>query len=1112
MAPTTITITSSPPPSSSSSSFVSTAERKYGRNALANLFDKRAKDPSSSKRVFAHVLKTPNPADGFDSITFSTVANAINRAAWWLVNDIGLADGDVFGYMGPPDLRYLILSMAATKTGRKIMLPSLRNTIPAQITLFERTNTRIILYGGELEKNLQSLFAAVPAIEKREALGYQELIDETSVPHYEAQELSDEKLHEPIFLLHTSGSSGNPKPVGQSAAFWLRALAFLDVPDDGGIHNVVNVVGGKALLQFFPSFHMAGLYFQILAAFLDKSSLILNHAAAPITGEHVLKMLNYGVATALAAADSILSDLSKSKEGLDALSKLDMVVYGGGPLSPQTGSTLAPYVKNMSSLLGMTENALFHCVQLKGTSHWDCLKFNSHVGYHFAEASPGRYELIISFSPKYAMFHPAALIFPNLREYATKDLYSRVPGVQNCYRYEGRKDDLIVLSNGEKINPRPMEAIVASHAAVQSALFVGEYRFLPSLLIELRDGYAVNNEEETRAMVDTLWGTISKANLEAPRFSRVPKSLVYILSPAESFSRSGKMTVQRQITVSKFAAQIDALYAAAGEGLLTEGLGPLDSSSPESMVKLARNLYIQALFSEDAENKGLGDDDDVFELGMDSLQVAVLVQKLKAALRTQNLKAASDKISPHFFYTSPSSSKLARSIDHLINGADSVKGHGIDMYTDRRARIQYMIDKYSTGLDEKLPPKGTRADNLTVILTGSTGSLGSYLLHSLTESPRISKVVCLNRSTKSQQRQTAGNKLKELPTPWESSDSDKTKSKTAVQFLTADFSKPDLGLGGETYSHLLATVDAIIHCAWKVDFNHTIESFEKGHIAGTRHFIDFSRKCQYRAPIVFISSISTIFNWRHTHPGQAVPESSIHDVDSPEFLGYGESKYVAERLVEAHSASSGFTSSFMRVGQIAGPVLSTAGVWNVQEWFPSMLASSKYLGLLPDSLGTMVIINWIPVDVLARVIVQLLGTTYDASASSSLLVYNLVNPRAVPWSNLLDTVRREFGGPDKTRTVSLTEWVEALERSAQDNYGFVVESNPAIKLLGFWKNVAGKNKNTRFVEQAANGESTHGKLRGEFEVTGLQRDSSEASSLKAVSAEWMKIWLKQWAF
>lgn len=872
--------------------------------------------------------------------------------------------------------------------------------------------------------------------------------------------------------------------------------------------------------------------------------MVINHPAAPITAEHIIKLLDLKIATALAATDSILTDLSRTTEGIKALSRLDAIVYGGGPLSPKTGATLAPHVKHIVSVVGMTENALFHGVRMEGTANWDCVKFNSKVGYRFEEASPGRYELIISFRPEYAIYHPVSLTFPDLREFATKDLYSRIPGVENCYRYEGRKDDLIVLSNGEKINPLPMEAIVASHPAVRSALFVGEHYFLPSLLIELRDGYSVNNQDEARDMIDNLWGIISEANLKAPRFSRVPKSLVYILSPTESFSRSGKMTVQRQITVSKFAAQVEALYAAAEEGLLTEGLDFSDPASPESVKQLARNLYAQAL----DDGKVLGDDDDVFELGMDSLQVAVAVQKLKAALRTRGLEAVSDKIGPHFFYTSPSSNRLARSIDHLINrvnGVNGVNGHsnGVNGHTngvngvngingngisnDRQNRMQHMIDKYSTGLDLKLPPKKARQNNLTVILTGSTGSLGSYLLHSLIASPRIAKVICLNRSVDAQKRQTAGNKLKELCTPWEPSQNEE-KSTKSVEFLTADLSKPDdLGLGQENYNHLLATVDAVIHCAWKVDFNHTIESFEKGHIAGTRHLIDFSAKCEYRAPILFISSISTVFNWIQKHPGQPVPESSIHDLDSPEFLGYGESKYVAERLVEAYSASAGFTSSVMRVGQIAGPVLSRAGVWNVQEWFPSLLASSKYMGLLPDSLGTMNAINWVPVDILARIIVQLLDTTYDgstgscscssSSSSNSLAVYNLVNPKVVPWPTLLGTVQAEFGGPDKIRIISFTEWVEALERSTQDNHGFVVESNPAIKLLDFWKNVSDRNKHNASNGVVANGvvangDSGHSELKGEYEVASLQRDSCEASGLEAVSPGWMKMWLKQWNF
>lgn len=90
----------------------------------------------------------------------------------------------------------------------QIMLPSLRNTVSAQMALFKNTNTRIILYADELQKNLQSLFAAAPDINTTEVPGYKSFIDETSVPHYHARELSDDKFHDPICILHTSGSSG----------------------------------------------------------------------------------------------------------------------------------------------------------------------------------------------------------------------------------------------------------------------------------------------------------------------------------------------------------------------------------------------------------------------------------------------------------------------------------------------------------------------------------------------------------------------------------------------------------------------------------------------------------------------------------------------------------------------------------------------------------------------------------------------------------------------------------------------------------------------------------------------------------------------------------------
>jgi thioester reductase-like protein len=822
-----------------------------------------------------------------------------------------------------------------------------------------------------------------------------------------------------------------------------------------------------------------------------------------MTKDYMTGLLQQNVITVLCTAPSILNDMSKTETGIEVLSKLNHVSYGGGPLPEQAGKILASRLKHLWSMIGSTENGFYSTIP-GDNSKWDCIKFNTKVGYRFDEISPGIFELVVPFNSTTRKYHGSVLLFPEMKEYSTKDLWMKADGEdsQGWWRYVGRRDDLIVLSNGEKINPRPLEDTIGNHPAVKGVLVVGEYRFLPSLLVELEDGYSVTTKEERETMVDMLWDTISQANLQAPRFSRVPKSLVYVISSTEAFNRAGKGTIQRQSTVQKFAAQVDELYSSAEEGLLADGLELSDPSDLKCILNMVKSLYSQVL-----ETDKLGDDDDIFELGMDSLQVTIVVQRLKAVLRTCKLSLDYDKINPQVIYSSVSIRGLAHAMDTIINaheGENGVHTSATSVIKERNSRLQTTIDKYSAGLDATLPAKKVQQDNLTVILTGSTGSLGSYLLHFLLLNPRVAKVVCLNRSVDAEARQTAGNKSRDLPILWTAPDIPKQ-----VEFFIADMSKADLGLGESVYSRLLSETNAIIHSAWKVDFNHRIESFEKGHIAGTRHFIDFSNKCVHKAPILFVSSISTVLNWVNENPGQLVPEAMIHDLSAPELMGYGESKYVGERLIESFNKFSGTPCAVLRVGQIAGPVLSTAGSWNAHEWFPSLLASSKYLGLLPDSLGAMNTVSWVPVDILAKVIVQLMDVTYGLVGETGNLsieepaVYNLVNPQISVWSDLIKTVQEGLGGPLNIKVVSFGEWVEALARSTNDNHGFVVETNPATKLLDFFRLIS------RDSHQLT---SEKGNEKLEYQVERLKKDSSEAAQLGPVSPEWVKIWLKQWAF
>ena len=89
---------------------------------------------------------------------------------------------------------------------------------------------------------------------------------------------------------------------------------------------------------------------------------------------------------------------------------------------------------------------------------------------------------------------------------------------------------------------------------------------------------------------------------------------------------------------------------------------------------------------------------------------------------------------------------------------------------------------------------------MTVILTGSTGSLGSYLLDTLYRSKRVSRIICLNRSSNAAEKHKQMGQQRGLS----------PLHPGRVEFLKADLSKPRLGIDSETYETLRSTVTHII--------------------------------------------------------------------------------------------------------------------------------------------------------------------------------------------------------------------------------------------------------------------------------------------------------------
>ena len=141
---------------------------------------------------------------------------------------------------------------------------------------------------------------------------------------------------------------------------------------------------------------------------------------------------------------------------------------------------------------------------------------------------------------------------------------------------------------------------------------------------------------------------------------------------------------------------------------------------------------------------------------------------------------------------------------------------------------------------------------------------------------------------------------------------------------------------------MLSIVNLIIHVAWRLDFNLGVTAFESS-IRGTRALVDFARASAHADALrfVFTSSVGSTLSWDPTTKGP-VPEELIED---PSVCvnggGYGQGKYVAERVL----AASGIQFSSMRVGQVSGG--KPRGAWATTDWFPILVKTSLALGVLP---------------------------------------------------------------------------------------------------------------------------------------------------------------------
>ncbi|KAK4185156.1 putative dehydrogenase [Podospora australis] len=1051
---------------------ISTIRRpEFGRRLLPHIVDERA--ALEPEREWVSIPKTSNPYDGWKKITYRDAANAVNRIAHKLVSTTGKPEPKTFptvAYIGPNDVRYLVFALGAVKAGYQAMFISPRNSQEGQLNLFEQANCNIIWFDPAFKTMVQPWLEERPEMSAIMTFPVEAWFPAETVEPYPYDKTFEEAEYEPLLLLHTSGSTGFPKPI-------VCRHGMLAVGDK--IHNLEPWQGRRIwieemarrssrILHPMPMYHAAAMYISMIMIHYWDIPAALGIGDRPLSSVMVMECLHHADVDSVILPPAILEELSQDQASLDALKRLQWVGFGGGNLAQEPGNRLVKAGVQLLNIISATEFTPFLIYWQSNPELWQYFIINSDLfscEWRKSEDDDS-YEQVIVRKGKEPGYLGFFYTFPELKEYSTKDLYKPHPTLKDHWIYQGRCDNIIVFSNGEKLNPISIETIMMNHPNVKGALVVGAGRFQPALILE-----PVERPKDEKEFIDSIWPLVVKANKETVAHGQIGRRFIALSNPKKPFLRAGKGTIQRAGTVKMYKDDIDKIYAHVNEAM--EEAAPLNISSKDALIQ-----SIKDLFEKHAHVPKLEPDTDFFTVGIDSMQAINASRILRAGLEGSGVTVDTSALATRVIYGNPTCKRLGEYLWSIINkdGKDATLGE----QPQEDHAMEALLEKYTRGMPKGTADKPPPADEDQVILiTGTTGALGSYLLDLCIKSPRVKKIICLNRSVNGKERQLKSMQERGL-----------TTDLTKAEFLHADLSNFDLGVGGETYNRLLGEVDRVIHNQWPVNFNMPTESFEP-HIRGVRNLADFSRKAFKRVPVVFISSIATVDAWKKKEP---VPETSLHDFDISTG-GYGRSKLVSSLILEKASEISKVPTEIIRVGQIGGPS-SEKGYWNRQEWLPSIVASSVFMGILPDSLGQMTTVDWTPIEGIAHMVLEVSGVLENVPIDLIRGYFHGINPSKVQWIELAHAVK-DFYGDRITKIVPFEEWVNELEDIAMSAENDVT-ANPGVKLIDTYKTWNQKAK--------------EGQGYVDMELERTMRRSKTMKEMGPVTSKLMRNWCRQWAY
>lgn len=722
-------------------------------------------------------------------------------------------------------------------------------------------------------------------------------------------------LDDITLLLHSSGTTGLPKPIPISHRMLMFSVstAGFDTEEEAQGLNVSSL----------PLFHGFGLVAPGISMAVGKTTVYPASDGIPNILA-IIELIKRTNARSLMTVPFLLDDVVNNEEGLKVLAGLDFVGTGGAALGAGVGDKLAKAGVKLLNFYGTTETGPLSLVMVpKNGYDWKYFRLRTDMNYTIDEIEPKdgrkRYRLTVN-------------AFGDAEGFTIADQLIRNDDFpETDFAAVGRDDDIIILATGEKANPLILETMLTESPLCKVAIAFGENQFNLGVIVEPAQPLPEGGEE---AFKDSIWPTIVAAGQKTDAYSVIPsKEAIIVVPNGVVVPRTDKGSIARKEVYALFSEEQKAVYEKLAKAVGGEDLKPLNLETLEADL---RALVIEHSGLKVAE-ADLTAETSLFDLGLDSLQALKLRRVLTAAAgKTEALKDAdlNKIIPPEFVYLNPSVAQMAASLKNP-SGAGAVQAPDPNAFKG----VYKFAEDFAlagTATEEKGP---SAKDNLVVVLTGSSGSLGSHVLSSLAKNPKVRKVVALTRKGAGAFDRA----------PFEKRGITLTEEEwSKVANLEVDPTAEGLGLNPMAYGFVQSTVTHIVHAAWPMNYLTTLPAFTY-QFQFLRNLLQLATGGEFanKRRFIFISSIAAVARLSLSNGGSLIRETPVKPEEAANGIGYADGKLVCEKVLEAaavsHAGSLEVTS--VRCGQMTGSRAS--GAWNEDEQIPMIFRTAQNLGTLP---------------------------------------------------------------------------------------------------------------------------------------------------------------------